>query len=119
MCWRPGMMCGGALMCRLSKTDVWRGFDWQKQPTANPHTPIPKCVANPLADGIIARRPIARRMAPPDNCFSASGRNPRGNRAIVGRSLDDIAHPSTTVINRSESIGNSASQHSDHAQRPR
>ena len=56
------MMCGAALMCRLSKTGVWRGFDWQKQPTADPHTPIPKCVANPLADGIIARRPTARRM---------------------------------------------------------
>jgi len=24
-----------------------RGFDWQKQPTADPHTPIPKCVADP------------------------------------------------------------------------
>lgn len=23
------------------------GFDWQKQPTADPHTPIPKCVADP------------------------------------------------------------------------
>jgi hypothetical protein len=41
------MMCGGALMCRLSKTGVWRGFDWQKQPTADRHTPIPKCVADP------------------------------------------------------------------------
>jgi hypothetical protein len=26
---------------------VCRGFDWQKQPTADPHTPIPKCVAAP------------------------------------------------------------------------
>ena len=52
---------GGALMCRLSKTGVWRGFDWQKQPTADPHTPIPKCVANPLADGIIARRLMRAR----------------------------------------------------------
>jgi len=38
---------GGALMCRLSKTGVWRGFDWQKQPTADPHTPTQKCVADP------------------------------------------------------------------------
>jgi len=40
-------MCGGALMRRLSETGVWRGFDWQKQPAADPHTPIPKCVAPP------------------------------------------------------------------------
>jgi hypothetical protein len=40
---------------------------------SRPSHPYTKVCGRPLADGIIARRPIARRMAPPDNCFSASG----------------------------------------------
>src|SRR5579859_702886 len=53
---------------------------------SQPSHPYTKVCGRPLADDITARRPIARRMAPPGNCFSASGRNPRGNRAITGRS---------------------------------
>jgi len=77
---------GGALMCRLSKTGVWRGFDWQKQPHSRPSHPYTKVCGQPPGRRHHRTPPYARPMAPPDNCFSASGRNPLGNRAITGRS---------------------------------
>jgi hypothetical protein len=43
----PGMMCGGALMCRLSKTGVWRRFDWQKHPNSRPSHPYTKVCGRP------------------------------------------------------------------------